>query len=42
MLKTMLLRKWMRSAAAAAIMPGYKGRGVLTFQAPQGIGRRAG
>lgn len=38
-LKTMLLRKWMRSAAAAAIRPGYKGRGVLTFQGPQGIGK---
>jgi len=38
-LKAILLRKWLRSAAAAAIKPKYKGRGVLTFQGAQGIGK---
>ena len=38
-LKATLLRKWLRSAAAAATVPGYKGRGVLTFQGAQGIGK---
>lgn len=38
-LKRILLHKWLRSAAAAMLKPGYKGRGVLTFQGPQGIGK---
>ena len=38
-LKEMLLHKWLRSAVAAAISPGFKGRGVLTFQGAQGIGK---
>lgn len=38
-LKDVLLRKWLRSAVAAATEPNYKGRGVLTFQGPQGIGK---
>lgn len=38
-LKSVLLRKWLRSATAAALVPNYKGRGVLTFQGPQGIGK---
>lgn len=38
-LKHTLLNKWLRSAAAASIVPGYKGRGVLTFQGQQGIGK---
>lgn len=39
MLNEMLVHKWFRSAAAAAQVKGYKGRGVLTFQGPQGIGK---
>ena len=39
-LKCVLMRKWLLSAAAAALVPsGYKGRGVLTLQGPQGIGK---
>lgn len=38
-LKNVLLRKWIRSAAAAAVRPAYKGRGVLTLQGAQGIGK---
>ncbi len=38
-LKKDLLRKWLRSAAAAATVPAYKGRGVLTLQGRQGIGK---
>lgn len=39
-LKNTLLRKWLLSAVAAALKPsGFKGRGVLTFQGPQGIGK---
>lgn len=38
-LKEFLLRKWLRSAVAAVLMPAYKGRGVLTFQGPQSIGK---
>lgn len=38
-LKRILLNKWLRSAAAAALNPTYKGRGVLTFQGAQGIGK---
>lgn len=38
-LRDTLLRKWTRSAAAAAIRPNYKGRGVLTFQGRQGSGK---
>lgn len=39
-LKRILIYKWLVSAAAAAILPrGFKARGVLTFQGPQGIGK---
>ncbi|WP_425228824.1 VapE domain-containing protein [Sphingomonas sp.] len=38
-LKEALLRKWLRSAAAAAATKGYKGRGVLTLQGEQGLGK---
>lgn len=38
-LKHILLNKWLRSAAAAALVSRYKGRGVLTLQGPQGIGK---
>lgn len=38
-LKGILLHKWLLSAAAAALVHGYKGRGVLTLQGPQGIGK---
>ena len=38
-LQRTLMHKWLRSAAAAAIMPDYKGRGVLTFQGAQGLGK---
>lgn len=39
-LKEVLLRKWLLSAAAAALVPsGFKCRGVLTLQGPQGIGK---
>lgn len=39
-LKNTLLRKWLLSVVAAALKPrGFRGRGVLTFQGPQGIGK---
>ena len=39
-LKIILIRKWLLSAVAAALMPnGFKCRGVLTLQGPQGIGK---
>lgn len=38
-LKNTLLRKWLRSAVAAAVIDNYRGRGVLTLQGPQGIGK---
>jgi predicted P-loop ATPase len=39
-LKQTLVYKWLLSATAAAVMPrGFKARGVLTFQGPQGIGK---
>ena len=39
-LRDLLLRKWMLSATAAAILPsGFKSRGVLTLQGKQGIGK---
>lgn len=39
-LKELLIYKWLLSATAAAILPkGFKARGVLTFQGPQGIGK---
>lgn len=38
-LKATLMTKWLRSAAAAAVVPGYRGRGVLTLQGGQGIGK---
>ena len=39
-LRDLLLRKWMLSVAAAALMPtGFKTRGVLTLQGDQGIGK---
>lgn len=39
-LKVLLITKWIRSAAAAALMPdGFRCRGELTLQGPQGIGK---
>lgn len=39
-LKTVLMRKWLLSAAAAVLVPtGFKCRGVLTLQGAQGIGK---
>lgn len=38
-LKETLLRKWLRSIAAAAIMPQFRTRGVLTLQGAQNIGK---
>ncbi len=39
-LKNVLIRKWLLSIAAAALMPhGFRCRGVLTLQGPQGIGK---
>jgi predicted P-loop ATPase len=39
-LKQILIRKWLLSATAAALVPsGFKCRGVLTLQGPQGIGK---
>jgi predicted P-loop ATPase len=39
-LKKILVYKWLLSATAAAVLPrGFKARGVLTFQGPQGIGK---
>ena len=39
-LKKVLVRKWLLSAVAAANKKsGFKGRGVLVFQGPQGIGK---
>lgn len=38
-LKEVLLRKWLRSVAAAATQEGFHSRGVLTLQGEQGIGK---
>ncbi|WBH15316.1 virulence-associated E family protein [Sphingomonas radiodurans] len=38
-LKATLLRKWLRSIAAAATRDSFRSRGVLTLQGPQGIGK---
>ncbi|MEA3548726.1 MAG: VapE family protein [Thermodesulfobacteriota bacterium] len=39
-LKRILIHKWLLSAVAAVLKPsGFKARGVLTFQGPQGIGK---
>lgn len=39
-MKETLLRKWLLSAVAAALLPsGFRNRGVLTLQGPQGIGK---
>lgn len=39
-LKNILICKWLLSATAAALVPnGFRARGVLTFQGPQGIGK---
>ena len=39
-LKQVLMRKWLLSTVAAALMPReFKARGVLTLQGPQGIGK---
>lgn len=39
-LKKILIRKWMLSAVAAVLVPaGFKCRGVLTLQGPQGVGK---
>lgn len=38
--KTVLIKKWALSIVAAALIPrGFRSRGVLTFQGPQGIGK---
>ena len=39
-LKRILIYKWLLSAVAAALKPsGFKGRGVLTIQGPQSLGK---
>lgn len=39
-LKDILITKWLLSAVAAALVPeGFRARGVLTLQGPQGIGK---
>ncbi len=39
-LKNAVIYRWLLSAAAAATMPaGFKARGVLTLQGPQGLGK---
>jgi len=38
-LKRLLVHKWMRSAAAAPVMPEFKARGVLTLQGRQSMGK---
>lgn len=39
-LKELLLKRWLLSAVAAALMPsGFRARGVLTLQGPQSIGK---
>lgn len=38
-LKCVLIRKWLLSAVAAALVINYKGRGVLTLQGAQAIGK---
>ncbi len=38
-LKEVLLRKWLRSVAAAATQDSFRSRGVLTLQGDQGIGK---
>lgn len=39
-LKTLLISKWLLSCVAAALLPtGFRARGVLTLQGPQGIGK---
>ena len=39
-LKEILLRRWLLSAVAAALLPtGFRARGVLTLQGPQSIGK---
>lgn len=38
-LKEVLLRKWLRSIAAAATRDGFRSRGVLTLQGAQGMGK---
>ena len=39
-LKRLLVRKWVLSIAAAALLPeGFRCRGVLTLQGPQGMGK---
>jgi hypothetical protein len=34
-----ILRKWLRSVAAAATRDSFRSRGVLTLQGPQGVGK---
>ena len=39
-LKNVLISKWLLSTVAAALKPsGFKARGVLVFQGPQGVGK---
>ena len=38
-LKAVLIRKWLRSAAAAHTVENFRTRGVLTLQGPQGAGK---
>lgn len=37
--KEILIKKWLVSAAAAIYVKGFHGRGILTLQGPQGIGK---
>jgi len=37
--RDILIEKWLLSAVAAVSKPGFKSRGVLTLQGPQGIGK---
>jgi len=40
-LRDILILRWLLSAGAAALMPGFHSRGVLTLQGPQSIGKTA-
>ncbi len=40
-LRDALVRRWLLSAGAAVLQPGFHSRGVLTLQGPQSIGKTA-